>query len=107
MPDHVKLTGMDNQSVDMNDVTIPHALSIEKKIVYYIIREGWYRFRKLQCGDPEHQITLCEFNSIKTEDNIDGYIINASIIMEVYVHVYQLFVVLSNRRAFKLKLKFC
>ena len=27
-----------------------------------------------QCGDPEHRITLCEINSIKS-DNIDGYII--------------------------------
>ena len=100
---------MDHQILNMNDVTIPHELCIEKNIVYYVIsfREGWYRFRKLQNGDPEHQITLCEFNSIKTADNIDaiGYIINGSIIMEVYV--YQLFVVLSNRRAFKLKLKFC
>ena len=27
-----------------------------------------------ECGDPEHRITLCEINSIKT-DNIDEYII--------------------------------
>ena len=27
-----------------------------------------------QCGDPEHRITFCEINSIKT-DNIGGYII--------------------------------
>ena len=27
-----------------------------------------------QCGDPEHRITLCEINCIKS-DNIDGYII--------------------------------
>ena len=31
-----------------------------------------------QCGDPEHRITLCEINSIKS-DNIDGYIINVYI----------------------------
>ena len=58
-------------------VTIPHALCIEKNIVYYVIsfREGRYGFRKPKCGDPENRITLCEINSIKT-DNIDGYIIN-------------------------------
>ena len=56
---------------DMNDVTIPHS-----NIVYYVIsfRERWYGFRKPQCGDPEHRITLCEIHSIKV-DNIDGYII--------------------------------
>ena len=60
----------------MNDVTIPHALCIEKNIVYNVIsfREGWYGFRNPQCGDPEHRITFCEINSIKT-DNIGGYII--------------------------------
>ena len=60
----------------MNDAAIPHAMCIEKKIVYYVIsiREGRYGFRKQQCGDPEHQITLFEINSINT-DNIDGYII--------------------------------
>ena len=60
---------------DMNDVTIPHA-----NIVSYVIsfREGWYGFRKPQCGDPEHRITLCEIYSIKTE-NIDGYMINNNI----------------------------
>ena len=43
----------------LNDVTIPHALCIEKNIVYYIIgfREGLYGFRKPQSGDPEHRIT--------------------------------------------------
>ena len=47
--------------------------------VYYVIsfREGWYGFRKPQCGDPEHRITLWEIYSIKTE-NIDGYIIKLS-----------------------------
>ena len=60
---------------DMNEVTIPHALFIENNIVYYVIsfREGWYEFKKSQCGDPEHRIKLCEINSIKT-NNIDGYI---------------------------------
>ena len=64
----------------MNDVTIPHALCIEKNIVYNVIsfRERWYGFRKPQYGYPEHRITLCEINSIKT-DNIDGYIINTGI----------------------------
>ena len=54
--------------------------SMEKNIVYYVIsfREGWYGFRKPQCGDPEHRITLCEFNSIKT-DKIGGYIISVFI----------------------------
>ena len=28
-----------------------------------------------QCGDPEHKITLCEVNSIESDNN-DGYIIN-------------------------------
>ena len=48
--------------------------------VYFVIsfREGWYGFRKPQCGDPEHRITLCEIYSIKT-DNIDGYIIKVFI----------------------------
>ena len=64
---------------DMNDVTIPHAFVLRKNIVYYVIgfREVWYVFRKPQCGDPEHPITLCtcEIYIIKTE-KIDGYIIN-------------------------------
>ena len=65
----------------MNDVTMPHALCIEKHIMYYFIsfREGWYGFRKPQCGDPEHRITLCEINSIKN-DNIDVDIINKDIV---------------------------
>ena len=33
----------------------------------------WYGFRKPQCGDPEHRITLCEINRITT-DNINGCI---------------------------------
>ena len=32
----------------------------------------------LQCGDPEHRITLCEIKSIKTDDN-DGYIIKTDL----------------------------
>ena len=62
----------------MNDVTIPDALCIEKNIVYYVIsfREGWYGLKKPQSSDPEHWITLCEINSIKT-NNIDGYIIKS------------------------------
>ena len=58
----------------------PHALCIEKNIVFYVISftEGWYGFRKPQCGDQEHRITPCEIYSIKT-DNIDGYIINVNI----------------------------
>ena len=28
-----------------------------------------------ECGDPEHQIALCEVNSIKSDNN-HGYIIN-------------------------------
>ena len=37
-----KVLGTDLLQCDMNDVTIPHALCIEKKIVYYVIsfREG-------------------------------------------------------------------
>ena len=59
-----------------DDVTIPHALCIEKNIVYYVIsfRDGWYGFRKPQCGDPERRIALYEINSIRT-DKFDGYII--------------------------------
>ena len=34
------------------------------------------------CGDPEHWITLCENNSIKTE-NIDGYIIKFSLVTNI------------------------
>ena len=58
----------------------PHALCIEKNIVFYVISfwEEWYGFRKPQCGDPEHRITLCEIYSIKT-DNIDGYIIHVNV----------------------------
>ena len=49
-----KVLGTDLLRCDMNDVTIPHALCIEKNIVYYVIsfREGWYGFRKPQCVDP-------------------------------------------------------
>ena len=37
-----KVLGTDLLKCDMNDLTIPHALCIEKKIVYYVIsfREG-------------------------------------------------------------------
>ena len=72
-----KVLGKDIIRCNLNDVTIPHALCIEKNILYYVIcfREGWYGFRKTKCCDPEHRITLCEINSIKT-DNIGGYIIN-------------------------------
>ena len=79
-----KVLGTDLLRCDMNDVTISHALCIEKNIVYYVIsfREGWYGFRKPQCGDPEHRITLCEINSIKS-DNIDEYIINVNITLSV------------------------
>ena len=37
-----KVLGTDFALCDMNDVTIPHALCIEKNIVYYVIsfREG-------------------------------------------------------------------
>ena len=46
-------------------------ICFRKNIVYYtiIFKEGWYEFRKLQCSDTEHWITLCEINSIKS-----GYI---------------------------------
>ena len=66
-----KVLRMDFVWCDMNDATIPHALWIEKNIVYYVII---FREWKPQCGDPEYWITLFEINSIKT-DNIDGYII--------------------------------
>ena len=67
-----KVLGTDFVRCDMNDVTIPHALCIDKNIVYYVIsfREGCYGFRKPQCGDPEHRITLCKIITIKT-DKID------------------------------------
>ena len=47
-----------------------------------VSEKGDNGFRKPQCGDPEHRITLCEIYSIKT-DNIDGYryIINVIIFM--------------------------
>ena len=32
------------------------------------------------CGDPQHRITLCEINSIKTDNN-DGFIINTDIVL--------------------------
>ena len=69
---------------DMNDVTILHALCIEKNIGY---REGWYGFRKPQCGDPEHRITLCEIYSIKTK-NIDGYIIKPCICHKYFIRIF-------------------
>ena len=51
-------------------------------IVYWekhcVLRHQFQRGVKPQCGDPGHRITLCEINSIKT-DNIDGYIINTGI----------------------------
>ena len=64
--------GTDFVRCDMND-----GIMYWENIVYYVIsfREGWYGFGKPQCGDLEHRITLCESNSIKT-DNIDGYILN-------------------------------
>ena len=70
---------------DMTDVIISYALCIEKNIVYCIIsfREGWYGFRNPQCCNPEHQITLCEINSIKS-DNIDGYLINRKYIVTTF-----------------------
>ena len=37
-------------------------------------------------GDPEHRITLCEINSIKT-DNIDGYIIKPEIFLVLGIRV--------------------
>ena len=57
-----------------------------EKLVYYVIsfREGWYGFRKPQCGDPEHRIKLCEINSIKN-DNIDGYIINSRMLFQNFI----------------------
>ena len=84
---------------DMNDVTIPHAMT---NIVYYVIsfREGWNGFRKPQCGDLEHQITLCEMNSIKT-NNIDGYMIIFSNRQALGLHSRRVMVVLS----FKAKIR--
>ena len=56
---------------DMNDVIILHALCIEKTLctTSSVSERG-----DMECGDPEPLITLCEINSIKS-DNIDGYIV--------------------------------
>ena len=45
-----------------NDVTIPHVLCIEKKhcVLRHQFQRGVIGFRKPHCGDPEHQIILCE-----------------------------------------------
>ena len=63
-----KVLGKDFVRCDMNDITISHAMCIEKNTVYYVIslRERRNGFRK----------PLCEINSIKT-DNIDGYIMKS------------------------------
>ena len=60
-----KVLGTDFVRCHMNDVTIPHALCIEKNIVYTTCtctssgsEKGDNGFRKPQCGDPEHRITL-------------------------------------------------
>ena len=72
------------------------SLCIEKNIVHFVIsfRERWYGFRKPQCGDPEHWLTLFEINSIKT-DNIDGYIMNYTITFKSRLngHVFWSFIV--------------
>ena len=66
---------------DMTDVTILHVLCIEKKhcVLCHQFQRGVV-FRKLQCGDPQHRITLCEIIGIKTDNN-DGFIINTDIVL--------------------------
>ena len=59
----------------MNDVTIPHVSMYWENTLCF--RDGRYGFRKLQ--KVEHWITLCEINSIKTDDQ-DGYIINRDLV---------------------------
>ena len=78
-----KVPRIDLAWCDNNDATIPHALCIEKNIVYYVIsfREGRYGFRK-----PQYRITLFEINRIMT-DNIDGYIINVIIFTVIFIFV--------------------
>ena len=71
-----KVLSTDFVWLDMNDVTIPHALCIEKNIVYYVISFRAYmdsEYHSLVIR--AHRITLCDINTIKT-DNIGGYIIN-------------------------------
>ena len=85
---------------DVNDVTMPHVLGIEKKdTVYYVIsfREGWYGFRKLKCDDPERRITFCKIDIIKT-GYIDRYIIiNAGIaLLQEFSGLFQIIVTLIN-----------
>ena len=90
-------------STDMNEVTIVYVMHfVLKNIVYYVIgfRKGFYGFRKPQCGDLEHWITLCEINSIKS-DNIDGYMIIFSNRQALGLHSRRVMVVLS----FKAKIR--
>ena len=75
-----KVFGTDFLRCDVNDITRPHALCIEKNS----FRKGRYGIRKPQCGDPEHRITLGEIYSIKT-DNIDGYIIKKVICKYIFI----------------------
>ena len=49
----------------------------------------------VQCCDPEHRITLCEINSIKT-DNIDEYIINIIIKSLIVFHKKKKTVIFGN-----------
>ena len=59
----------------LNDVTILYALCIEKKhrVLFHQFQRGviWIH----QTSVVIHQITLCEVNSIKSDNN-EGYIIN-------------------------------
>ena len=61
-----KVLDTDFVRCDINDLTIPHALCIEKNIVYYVISS---KRGKPQCGDPDYWITLCEIISIKIDNN--------------------------------------
>ena len=75
-----KVLGTDFVWWDMNDVTIPHAFVLRKTLctTSSVSERGDMDSENHSVVDPVHWITLCENNSIKTE-NIDGYIIKFSL----------------------------
>ena len=68
----------------MNDVTIPHAFVLRKTLctTSSVSERGDMDSENHSVVDPVHWITLCENNSIKTE-NIDGYIIKFSLVTNI------------------------
>mgnify|MGYP003689905211 CR=1 FL=1 len=64
---------------DMIDVTILHVLRIEKK--HCVLRHQLLRWViDMDSSDLNHQVTLCEFYSIKTHNNY-GFLINIHIVL--------------------------